>query len=228
MHARYTIFLATMTVMLAGSGCTTSPTLDDPSNGLALGASPRLVIAQRAASPPAEPYPYFVLCDPRAGCPEPTGHIRVRDERKSAAAHPMRAGMEKPRYSNIGSGTDAAPLYTAHFAFDRATLSEGDRAGLGRLAVELLSTPQPLRIRVQGYTDNVGGRYYNARLAFRRAEAVWEYLVAQGLDAGALTLEGFGRCCYVASNQTARGRSANRRAEVFRSGVNEQGTASSQ
>jgi outer membrane protein OmpA-like peptidoglycan-associated protein len=69
------------------------------------------------------------------------------------------------------------------------------------------------RIRVEGHTDNVGGKSYNQDLSQRRARAVVRALVQRGIAAGRLEAQGYGFDRPVASNATAAGRAKNRRVE---------------
>jgi outer membrane protein OmpA-like peptidoglycan-associated protein len=59
---------------------------------------------------------------------------------------------------------------------------------------------------------------FNQTLSEQRANAVEEYLIQQGLDAGSVTAEGFGPANPVASNDTPQGRQQNRRVEIIISG----------
>ncbi|GHE04685.1 membrane protein [Defluviimonas sp. 20V17] len=70
---------------------------------------------------------------------------------------------------------------TVNFAFNRATLDEGARAVLRRQASWIREFPE-VRFRVFGYTDKVGSERYNKALGMRRAEAVVNYLVSQGIS----------------------------------------------
>ncbi len=63
----------------------------------------------------------------------------------------------------------------------------------------------------EGHTDNKGTEEYNRRLSVRRAQAVGDYLVAVGIAPSRITVEGFGECCPLASNNTSDGRAQNRR-----------------
>ena len=71
-----------------------------------------------------------------------------------------------------------------------------------------------LRIRLDGHTDDTGESTYNLSLAQRRAEAVRDYMVAQGIDPQRLTIRSFGASRPIADNASASGRSANRRVEL--------------
>lgn len=70
------------------------------------------------------------------------------------------------------------------------------------------------RVRVEGHTDNVGGKAKNQRLSQERAAAVRDYLVNQaGIDASRIDFAGFGDTRPIAPNLTARGKAMNRRVE---------------
>jgi outer membrane protein OmpA-like peptidoglycan-associated protein len=69
-------------------------------------------------------------------------------------------------------------------------------------------------VRVEGHTDNVGGKAKNQRLSEGRAAAVRDYLVNQaGIDASRVDSAGFGDTKPVAPNLTERGKAMNRRVE---------------
>jgi outer membrane protein OmpA-like peptidoglycan-associated protein len=70
------------------------------------------------------------------------------------------------------------------------------------------------KVKIIGYTDNVGTAAYNMKLSLRRAEAVRDYLVSLGVDPGKLEVSGEGMSNPVADNSTAEGRAQNRRVEV--------------
>ncbi|HYY16281.1 MAG TPA: OmpA family protein, partial [Gammaproteobacteria bacterium] len=55
---------------------------------------------------------------------------------------------------------------------------------------------------------------YNLKLSQRRAEAVVNYLVGQGIEASRLEPVGYGESEPVASNATPEGRYRNRRVEL--------------
>jgi outer membrane protein OmpA-like peptidoglycan-associated protein len=67
---------------------------------------------------------------------------------------------------------------------------------------------------IEGHTDSVGSKATNQKLSERRANAVRDYLIANGIDANRLTAAGYGEDKPIASNATRAGRAENRRVEV--------------
>jgi outer membrane protein OmpA-like peptidoglycan-associated protein len=82
----------------------------------------------------------------------------------------------------------------------------------------IISGHPGLRLAVEGYTDSVGGDDYNQRLSEQRGASVRDYLTGEGMAAGSVTSQGFGKSQPVASNDTAAGRQQNRRVELVVSG----------
>lgn len=67
---------------------------------------------------------------------------------------------------------------------------------------------------VAGYTDSLGDPNYNIDLSQRRAQAVADQLVKEGVKPEQLTAVGHGASNPIASNKTKIGRAQNRRVEV--------------
>lgn len=67
------------------------------------------------------------------------------------------------------------------------------------------------RIVVQGYTDSTGSEAYNKQLSTQRAQAVYNYLISNGLKTLSITYVGYGESNPIASNDTEEGRAQNRR-----------------
>jgi outer membrane protein OmpA-like peptidoglycan-associated protein len=80
--------------------------------------------------------------------------------------------------------------------------------------VQLLRTNATLRIELGGHTDNVGADAANMTLSDQRAQAVRDFVIAQGIDASRITAKGYGETKPVATNDTEEGRAQNRRTEV--------------
>jgi outer membrane protein OmpA-like peptidoglycan-associated protein len=96
-------------------------------------------------------------------------------------------------------------------------LKPAAREKLAKIAGIILSHPG-LTLEVEGYTDNVGSDDYNQVLSERRANAVRDFLVQQGISPASISAEGLGKADPVASNDTAIGRQMNRRVEMVVSG----------
>lgn len=69
-------------------------------------------------------------------------------------------------------------------------------------------------IDIVGHTDSTGPRDLNMRLSRERAASVASYLSGQGVPAGRISAAGVGPDYPLASNNTADGRSQNRRVEI--------------
>ncbi|GAA4358915.1 DUF5723 family protein [Hymenobacter saemangeumensis] len=99
------------------------------------------------------------------------------------------------------------------FAFNKDIILAASYPSLNELAQLLQARPE-FRLRLRGYTDNVGTPQYNLTLSRKRAEAVKRYLVGKGVPAEHIRSEYFGRKNPVATNKTAAGRARNRRVEM--------------
>jgi outer membrane protein OmpA-like peptidoglycan-associated protein len=70
-----------------------------------------------------------------------------------------------------------------------------------------------VKIEISGHTDNVGTDQANQVLSENRAKAVYQYLIANGIDAGRLSYKGYGETQPIATNDMDEGRGKNRRTE---------------
>lgn len=70
------------------------------------------------------------------------------------------------------------------------------------------------RVRVDGHTDASGKEDYNEQLSLRRAKSVGTVLTAAGMKPENIQLRGLGSSEPVASNNTAIGRTENRRVSI--------------
>ena len=82
------------------------------------------------------------------------------------------------------------------------------------ILLKLLQDEPTLKATIVGHTDNQGSRSYNKRLSLDRANAVMDWLTAQGIAASRISAEGRGMDEPVASNDTEQGRAQNRRTAV--------------
>ena len=106
-------------------------------------------------------------------------------------------------------------LDTVRFQTGTAKLSKQSNALLDNIARVMLGHLEIWKVRVDGYTDNVGKDAYNQSLSERRAKIVYDYLTAHGITADRLDGPiGHGEADPVDSNDTADGRARNRRTEL--------------
>jgi OmpA-OmpF porin, OOP family len=103
------------------------------------------------------------------------------------------------------------------FDYNQASLKPGAQQELYRLATFLKEHPDQ-KILVEGHTDSAGSESYNLDLSQRRALAVQDFLVRNGVRPEQITARGYGEAYPVTSNDTAAGRQQNRRVEVVFSG----------
>lgn len=119
------------------------------------------------------------------------------------AAEPEDAvGMERGKYG------DPNALVTVNFGFARPDLSPVARSMLDEFAAQMEPNG---RYEIGGHTDSIGDAAYNQHLSEQRAASVKQYLVAQGVNAGQLSVVGYGETQPTDSNKTRIGRAHNRR-----------------
>jgi outer membrane protein OmpA-like peptidoglycan-associated protein len=99
------------------------------------------------------------------------------------------------------------------FAFDSAEIKPGAYPSLDK-AAGILNRYENTIIQIEGHTDSVGSEQYNMELSTRRADAVAEYLVSQGVNPARVRTVGFGESEPIADNDSPWGRSQNRRVEM--------------
>jgi outer membrane protein OmpA-like peptidoglycan-associated protein len=125
------------------------------------------------------------------------------------------------RESTAGSGIDVSEqgdgillnLPDVTFAVDSTEISGAFQTALDRVAQSMVQYPNSL-IDVYGHTDSTGSDTYNLDLSKRRADAVARYLISRGVSSARIQTQGMGEVYAVADNNTAEGRSRNRRVEV--------------
>lgn len=106
---------------------------------------------------------------------------------------------------------------TTWFDFDRltfetgsATLHEISHDQLAAVAA-ILAAHAPVKLKIGGYTDNVGDPASNQQLSEQRASNVRSALIQLGVAPDRLNAEGYGEQFPVGDNATPEGRAMNRR-----------------
>jgi len=78
-----------------------------------------------------------------------------------------------------------------HFDFDQSTLKPEAKTILKR-NIQLLKDNPKAKVRVAGYTSASGTEEYNQKLSERRAKAVQEFLISEGVSSQTLSTIGYG------------------------------------
>jgi len=115
--------------------------------------------------------------------------------------------------TNTGSELIVTMPQDILFALDSAAVRSDLRRDLGVVAGNLQAYPNST-ISIEGHTDNTGTANYNRILSQRRANAVANILVNNGVPPARLYAVGRGENEPVASNLSATGRAQNRRVEI--------------
>lgn len=99
-----------------------------------------------------------------------------------------------------------------HFDFDKYNIKPEWVPVLNE-AVQFLRDNPNVRVVVEGHTDSRGTVEYNQKLSERRAQAVYKYMLENGISADRMSTEGFSELRPKATNDTDEGRAINRRVE---------------
>jgi outer membrane protein OmpA-like peptidoglycan-associated protein len=104
---------------------------------------------------------------------------------------------------------------SALFDHDKAVLKQEGKTALHALDQSIKARgAKVVDIRVIGHTDSEGTEKYNMGLSIRRAKAVRDYMVSEGVSPAIVKVSGKGEANPVASNATPEGRAQNRRVEI--------------
>ena len=101
-----------------------------------------------------------------------------------------------------------------HFDFDKYNIKKEYVPILNEVVKTLKENPF-VKVRIEGFTDIIGPKEYNDKLALRRAESVKKYLVEHGIPEEKIEIVGFGKERFIATNENPIGRLTNRRVEFI-------------
>jgi len=99
------------------------------------------------------------------------------------------------------------------FDFNKAVVKPNSYGDVKSLADFMKQYPKTTTV-VAGHTDNVGPDAYNQKLSQKRADAVKQVLVKDGVSPARVQSVGYGKTRPVADNATEAGRAMNRRVEA--------------
>ena len=110
---------------------------------------------------------------------------------------------------------------TAVFSFDKpinfkvnSDQIQGTSPADIKQAAKALKKYPNAQVRVVGYSDSIGDPAYNLALSARRAKAVADELIKDGVSPANVSYVGKGESDPIAPNKTAEGRAKNRRVEL--------------
>jgi Outer membrane protein and related peptidoglycan-associated (lipo)proteins len=105
-------------------------------------------------------------------------------------------------------------LKNIFFDVGKADLKKESIAEVEKIQELLLANPN-LKVQINGHTDNTGNAASNKALSLKRAGAVVDYLVANGVSAARVSAKGYGSDRPIVSNDDEMGgREINRRTEI--------------
>ncbi len=146
------------------------------------------------------------------GCPTDSDGDGVADATDACPGSP--AGTKVDSTGCLAAApASAVVLEGVSFLSGSAKLTLNSQGPLDRAVAELRQRGD-IRVLIEGHTDNVGNREANIRLSKQRADAVRAYFISKGISPSRLTTVGIGPDQPAASNDTAEGRTKNRRVQL--------------
>lgn len=137
---------------------------------------------------------------------------RQQAEQRAAAA--MSSLEQIARVKEEARGTVITLEGSVLFVTGKSELVPLAQQKLTEVANALKDIDASKRIVVEGHTDSRGSDEDNLALSQRRATAVRDYLVSQGVPEDRITAVGRGETQPLATNDTSEGRANNRRVEI--------------
>jgi len=139
------------------------------------------------------------------------GHL-ICDPVETAPPPPPPPPVAKP--APPAPGTKITEIKGPQFDFNKSTIKPDGKRRLDDV-VRLMRDNPNLRVVAVGHTDSVGSDAYNMKLGQKRAQAVADYLLSEGVSPSRIDVRSEGESRPVASNATAEGRAENRRVEII-------------
>ncbi|WP_156485932.1 porin OmpA [Crenobacter luteus] len=118
------------------------------------------------------------------------------------APAPMPVARPAPMPAPAPQARDFTLSADVLFDFNQATLKPAGRQALTTLLQQIRAeTPKDAKLTIIGYTDRMGAEAYNLDLSRRRAQTAADFLVAQGVPADLVSVEGAGEADPVTGSQ---------------------------
>ena len=158
---------------------------------------------------------YYEVPPAPAPQPEPEPEVVVLDDDGDGIPNELDICASTPKGAEAneqGCAVYQGRLPDVNLQSDSTELTEASYEPLDKAVAALKKFPET-HIEIQAHTDSRGTESYNQALSERRATAVMDYLIKQGISAERLSIRGFGETKPIADNKTAEGRAKNRRVE---------------
>ena len=133
-----------------------------------------------------------------------------------AAAEAEKARLAAERAARIAALKAKGETVTVHFdtGGDKLQFKDGEQEIIDEIS-EVMKADPNMKIVITGHTDNTGNEEQNLKVwGMKRAEALKNYMVSQGVAAVQIRCESKGQTEPVADNATREGRALNRRANI--------------
>ncbi len=154
------------------------------------------------------------------GCPEPDNdHDGILDDDDECPDMPEDPGgdrdgcPDRPQVKYVDG--KLVVFGKVQFKTGSAEIDKKSDPLLDQLAAVMEANPGIKKVRIEGHTDNVGGRDINQRLSEDRARSVRDALAARGVSGDRLDTAGHGESRPTAPNTSRAGRAKNRRVEFI-------------
>ena len=148
---------------------------------------------------------FIVACSGNTRKEEAAAQAEAERQAQEAAAE-ARRGKQRLKDAVSAAGD------VIYFAFDSSAMSsEGRRVADAHIA---LLQSNSRNIKLEGHTDERGTREYNLALGERRANAVRDYMVVNGLSSGRIETVSYGEEDPVAMGSSEASWSQNRRVSI--------------
>jgi outer membrane protein OmpA-like peptidoglycan-associated protein len=151
------------------------------------------------------------------GCPWPDtdgdGVLDKDDNCVNEAGPASNNGCPEPVITDAAAQTINMGAKAILFNSGRTSFKKGVTAQLDNI-VSIMNQFPKATFMIEGHTDSTGSAAVNLRVSDKRAKAVYDYFIKNGISADRLTSKGFGKVSPIADNKTRAGRAANRRVEI--------------
>ncbi|WP_319778226.1 OmpA family protein [Maridesulfovibrio sp.] len=138
---------------------------------------------------------------------EPKPKVKFRAIKIGGAPAPAEKAVEPPQVT-----------FDIRFKYDSTELADAmSKKQLQELAKALSNDAfANARFEIGGHTDSKGSAAYNMALSDRRADAVRNFLLDNGVASSKMSVKGYGETLPIYPNDTAEGRAKNRRVVIKR------------